>query len=117
MGQPIEPLGCRVLPGIGAIDPIDVGGLQYRLRADFGCPQHGRSICGEERIAGSAPQQHDPTFREILMRCTSSEQLADLGHDESREAPRGRSPLFDRRLQRKAVHDGGEHAHGIARRA
>ena len=82
MRQTVEPLGGRVLFGIGAVDAIHIGGLQDRLRADFGGPQHSRGIGGEERVAGSAAQQHDPAFGEIFVRRTAGEQFADLRHDE-----------------------------------
>ena len=66
MGQTVEPLGGRVLFRIGAVDAVDIGGLQHRLRADFGGAQDRGGIGGEERIAGSTAEQHDATLGEML---------------------------------------------------
>ena len=62
------------------------------------------------------PEQHDTTIGEIFVRRSASKQLTDLRHDESGERAGRRAAPLERGLERKAVHHGGEHAHGVAGR-
>jgi hypothetical protein len=117
MRQAVESLGLRALFGIGIVDAVDIGGLQHRLRADFGRAQHRGRICREERIAGSTAEQDDASLGEIFVRRSAGEQLGNLRHHERRQRPRRRALALDGGLQREAVHHGGEHAHGVAGRA
>ena len=82
MGQAVEPLGRRVLFGVGAVDAIDIGSLQHGLGADFGRPQHRGGVGREEGIAGSTAEQHDSSFGEVLVRRAAGEKLRYFGHHE-----------------------------------
>ena len=114
VGQAVIADGLWVLLGIGAVDAVDVGGLQHRLGADFGGPQHRRGVGREERIAGAAGEQHHPVLAEMPQRPPPLVGLADLRHRHRRHRPRRAAGRLDRGFERERVHDGGEHAHQIA---
>src|SRR5215475_12568826 len=80
MRQAIVALGIAILLRIGAVDTVDVGGLEHGLRTEFGRPQHGGGVRREERIAGSCRQQHHPSLLDVAQRTAPLVGLANLRH-------------------------------------
>src|SRR5262249_41071008 len=60
MGQPVKAFGTAIVLRVGAIDAVDIGGLEHRLGTELGGPQHGGGIRGEERIARASRQENHP---------------------------------------------------------
>ncbi len=114
MAQPFKSLGGFVLLRVGAVDAVHIGGLEHRLRPDFGGAQHGRGVGGEVRISRAAGEQHDAAFGEIFVSRAAREQFANLRHDERGQRARRLALALKGRFQRQAVHEGGEHAHRVA---
>src|SRR2546430_9035435 len=75
VSQAVVALGGSVLLGVRAIDAVDVGGFEHCLSAQLGRAQHGCSIGGEERIPGSACQQHHTPLFDMAR---SEEHQAEL---------------------------------------
>ena len=86
MAELVVALGVRVLFRVGAVDAVDVGGLEHGVRVDLGGAQHGGRVGGEERIAGAAGEHHDAAFLEMPQRAPALIGLADLRHGQRRHA-------------------------------
>src|SRR5215813_1960214 len=53
VAQPLVALGLGVDLRVGAVDAVDIGRFEHRLRVDLGGPQDRGGIGGEERVAGT----------------------------------------------------------------
>ena len=84
MARCVITLRLRVLLRIGAIDAVDIGGLENGVASHFGGAQHRGGVGGEERIAGAAGEHHDPVLLEMAQRPLPLVGLADLRHGERR---------------------------------
>ena len=114
MGQAVIAFGIAIVLRVGAIDAVDIGGFQHRLGTELGCPQHGSSVRGEERIAGSPCQQHHPPLLDVAQGAAPFVALADLRHAKRRHGSSCQAGFFHRALERERVHHGGEHSHQVA---
>ena len=114
MGQAVIAFGIAIVLRVGAIDAVDIGGFQHRLGTELGCPQHGSSVRGEERIAGSPCQQHHPPLLDVAQGAAPFVALADLRHAKRRHGTSCQAGFFHRALERERVHHGGEHSHQVA---
>src|SRR5690606_5767633 len=83
--QTIETGGGRVLLRIGGIDAVDLRALEDRFGAHFGGAQRGGRIGREERVAGTAGEDHHAAGRQVMERCALREALADLRHGYGRK--------------------------------
>ena len=95
--DPVVALGLRVLFRIGAVDPVDVGGLEHGVAFHLGGAQHRRGVGREERIAGAAGEHHDAVLLEMAQRALALVGLADLRH---RRAPTWCAPARRRARSR-----------------
>src|SRR5262245_36918947 len=80
VGQTVVALRRLILFGIGAVHPVDVGGLEHRVGTDFSGPQDGRGVGRKEGIASTGGEHQHPTFVEMAKRAWQLVGLGDLGH-------------------------------------
>ena len=109
-------LGLRVLLRIGAVDAVDIGGLEDRVAFHLGGAQHRGGVGGEVGIAGAAGEHNDAVFLEMAERLAALVGFADLRHVERRHGAGRRAEPLDRGLEHQAVHHRRQHAHGVGGR-
>ena len=85
MAQAVIALGGRVALWVGAIDTVDIGGLQHRIAFELAGAQDRGRVGREMRIAGPAGQHHDPALREMLARALAGIGFADLRSEYRRQ--------------------------------
>ena len=103
----------RVLPGVVGVDPVDGLGHQHDIRADLQRPLRGRRIRGEVGQPHTGAEDHHAPLLQVPPRPQRNVGFGDLTHRDGGLHPGGDAFLLQEVLQRKAVHDGAEHAHVV----
>ena len=67
------------LTGSADVNAVHLGGLQDRFGADLRGPQRGGGVGGEERVAGTAGEDHDAALFEVADGAPADVRLGDLG--------------------------------------
>ena len=112
-----EPGRRGILERVGAVDAVDLGRLEDRLRADLDRAQRGGRIGGEVRVAGPGREDHDPALLEMPHRAAPDVRLGDRVHRDRRLHAAGDADSLERVLERQRVDDGRQHPHVVGRGA
>ena len=117
MGDGVVAGRRRVLLRVGGVDAVDLRRLHQHVAFELGGAQRRAGVGGEERIAGAAGEQHDALLGEVVHGLLAGIGLDHRGHGDARHGARGLAERGELRLERDDVHDRGEHAHRVGRRA
>src|SRR5258707_10722718 len=102
-----------VFSGIRGVDPVDFGGLQYRIGLDLERSQSGGRVSREERVAGARSEDNDPALFAMANRAPAYERLGYLIHfNRAHDSSEG-ALIFKSVLQRDGVDYRRQHAHVI----
>ena len=115
-GQMIVAHGVGILGGIGIVDAVDLGALEQRIAVHFRGPQGRRRIGGEERVARSSGEDHNPALFKVTQRPLANEGLTDVVHRDGRHHPALGANILQRGPHGQRVDDCGQHAHLVSRR-
>ena len=102
--------GVRVLPRIGVIDAVDLGGLEDDVGTHFAGAQRGGGVGGEKRIAGAGGENDHLAFVELAFGFAADEGFRDVFHFDGGLHDAAHAVVFERAFERQGVHHGGEHA-------
>ena len=91
--------------------------IRIACGADLQRPQRGGRVGGEERVAGTGREDHDPALLEVPDRPPPDVRLGHLGDVDRRHHPGVGAQLLQRVLDCQRVQHGREHAGVVGGRA
>src|SRR5437762_2919387 len=115
--EPLETVRLGVAQRVGIVDAIDLGRLQQGVTPHFGCPQRGRRIGGEKRVAGAGAEDDDPPLFQMAQGTPPDVRLANRLHRDCRLDPGRDAAALQLVLHGQRVYHRGQHAHVVARGA
>ncbi len=110
----LEACGIAVLGRVGAVNAVDLGGLQQQIRVHFHRAQRSRRIGGEEGVAGAGREQRDAAFFDMANGAAADEILGDVVDLDGAHHAGEAAALLDGILHGQCVHHRGQHAHMVA---
>ena len=109
-------LGVGHLARVGTVDTLHpVLGHEDRLGVDLERPEGGGGVGGEERVARTRSEDHDPTVLEVAHRLAADVGLGHLGDRDRGLHPGDRAGLLEGILKGQGVENRGQHPHVVAR--
>src|SRR5262245_22565423 len=66
VGKALIAFGGLFLFRVGAVDPVDIGGLEHGISANLGGPQDSRGVGCEKRVPCARRKQEDSAALEMV---------------------------------------------------